>query len=287
MSKERDLPAAGPRIYLIYDREHYSKNKFFAEAFITEGAAIGLSVRLLISDGIIYGIRSDKPYIEYEGAKLDAPAAFINRTMDFQLSVHLEHTGYKVFNNSRVSLVANNKILSYIEAAKCGVKILDTEFLSGTAKSEADGNFVTKPAGGRGGEGVVLDSQAEIKTDNPAVRQAFLKDAAGDVRVYIVGNKIIAAVLRRPQGSDFRANISQGGKAELYELSASQRAEVEKITNGSGLVFGLAGVDFLLTKDGQFVFNEIEDVVGCRSLYELTDINIVKIYLEYIKRGIC
>lgn len=42
------------------------------------------------------------------------------------------------------------------------------------------------------------------------------------------------------------------------------------------------GIDFLIDENGEFLFNEIEDVVGARMLYQLTDINLVGKYLEFI-----
>ena len=50
--------------------------------------------------------------------------------------------------------------------------------------------------------------------------------------------------------------------------------------------FGLVGIDFLIDEKGAFVFNEIEDVVGARMLYQLTDINLVERYFKYILKQI-
>jgi gamma-F420-2:alpha-L-glutamate ligase len=50
--------------------------------------------------------------------------------------------------------------------------------------------------------------------------------------------------------------------------------------------FGLVGIDFLIGDKGELIFNEIEDVVGARMLYQCTDINLVGLYLDYIQTRI-
>jgi len=48
--------------------------------------------------------------------------------------------------------------------------------------------------------------------------------------------------------------------------------------------FDMVGIDFILDDNGNLVFNEIEDVVGARMLYQCSDIDIVKEYLSYISK---
>ena len=47
--------------------------------------------------------------------------------------------------------------------------------------------------------------------------------------------------------------------------------------------FGLVGIDFIVGNDGELIFNEIEDVVGSRMLYAVSDISVVPLYLDYIQ----
>ena len=50
------------------------------------------------------------------------------------------------------------------------------------------------------------------------------------------------------------------------------------------LDFDFVGIDFILDENGQFLFNEIEDVVGTRTLYKHYEIDVVQTYLKYIKK---
>ena len=47
--------------------------------------------------------------------------------------------------------------------------------------------------------------------------------------------------------------------------------------------FGMVGIDFLIGQDGHLYFNEIEDIVGSRTLSHVSDLNILKEYVTYIK----
>lgn len=149
--------------------------------------------------------------------------------------------------------------------------------------------FVVKSVSGHGGSQVFLveegDDVAPIyeKLDDHVVIQPLASSKKQDLRVYIVGNEIVGAVLRT--GKDgFRSNFSLGGKAEFYTLEEDEKAIVEKIVDLFD--FGLAGIDFIIGDNGALIFNEIEDVVGSRMLYSCSDINIVALYLEYIKKQI-
>ncbi|MBR8645983.1 hypothetical protein KEH51_24835 [[Brevibacterium] frigoritolerans] len=75
-----------------------------------------------------------------------------------------------------------------------------------------------------------------------------------------------------------------GGSASLYELTASELALVERVM--SSFDFGLVGIDFIFAEDGSLMLNEIEDVVGSRTLSALSDMNIVWEYLTFIKESI-
>ena len=88
---------------------------------------------------------------------------------------------------------------------------------------------------------------------------------------------MVAAVLR--ESDDFRSNYSLGGKATATELTEKEKEIVDKITKIINIDY--AGID-LIYHNGEPVFNEIEDPVGARMLYENTDIDIVEIFVKYI-----
>ncbi|HLR69910.1 MAG TPA: hypothetical protein VK085_00585, partial [Pseudogracilibacillus sp.] len=101
-----------------------------------------------------------------------------------------------------------------------------------------------------------------------------------DVRVFIVGKEIVGAVLRENK-DDFRANFKLGGTATWYPLHSEQIKMINKIIHHFD--FAMVGIDFLIGPDDEFLFNEIEDVVGSRILSAVSDINILEKYVAHIK----
>ena len=68
-----------------------------------------------------------------------------------------------------------------------------------------------------------------------------------------------------------------------YRLSEEQRREVMRYVQClGGEKLAMAGVDFLLDKQGRLVFNELEEMVGSRMLYACTDRDIVRDYVRWL-----
>ena len=100
-----------------------------------------------------------------------------------------------------------------------------------------------------------------------------------DLRVCLIGGKILASLLRINR-NDFSSNFFTGGEAYIYNMSKDEQSLVQKIA--SLLKYDYIGIDFVFN-NGKAVFNEIEDAVGARMVYEKTDIDILKLYCDYIK----
>lgn len=161
--------------------------------------------------------------------------------------------------------------------------------------AQAD-DFVLKTADGHGGREVY-----SLCKERHRIREAFItapksggrcleyvlqpmvrpgRSSYRDMRVYVVGTRIIAAVTRS-SADDFRANFSRGAKAELTELTPFQKKTVDRVTRRFD--FGMAGIDFLFTDDGRMALNEVEDVAGSRMLYECApETDLVGEYIKYV-----
>lgn len=105
-------------------------------------------------------------------------------------------------------------------------------------------------------------------------------EVSRDLRVYVIGSRIVASVLRSSL-KDFRANFSRGGEVQLYELTPEQKELVNRVIHA--FHFGMVGIDFILDENDNLILNEIEDVAGARMLYECKpDIDIAQEYLAYV-----
>lgn len=137
---------------------------------------------------------------------------------------------------------------------------------------------IKKPIDGHGGAGV------EMLTAQEAHQSGFVYqkpcDALGkDLRVWVIGKKIITAILRESD-TDFRSNFCLGGNATPYKLNFAEINLIKKIINLIDSDY--IGIDFLFN-NGKLIFNEIEDTVGARMVYSKTNIDIIKLYCDYIE----
>ncbi len=83
----------------------------------------------------------------------------------------------------------------------------------------------------------------------PISLQEYIKEAKGqDLRVFVLGNKVVAAMSRVAKSGEFRANFHKGGSVNVADLSPEEK----KIAIRASQVMGLdvSGVDILRTKTG-------------------------------------
>ena len=138
---------------------------------------------------------------------------------------------------------------------------------------------VKKKIDGHGGSEVFMLTEAE-PFEEGYVYQKLCDTPGRDLRVWVMGGEIITAMLRESK-TDFRSNFCLGGSATPYTLSEQETALVKKIT--ALVKSDYIGIDFIF-HNGKPVFNEIEDTVGARMVYEHTDIDILKLYCTYIEK---
>ncbi|WP_163581008.1 ATP-grasp domain-containing protein [Gracilibacillus saliphilus] len=270
--------------WLIYRKEDAEKNKTFIDWLQTEAEALEIELELVIYHELTYGIQDRRLFIDWKGQ--DYPDFVMMRAIDPLLSQQFELLGIRVYNDSRVATIANDKAQTHQLFASYGIPMVDTYFIKKAELMEYSFCFpiIVKAVNGRSGNQVhMLDSLADLP---PLTSERYIVQSLAipgkDLRVFAMGGKVIGSVLRESD-SDFRANYTLGGKATLYPLSSSEQELVDKII--SILPADFIGIDFVFDKQGGLLFNEIEDIVGSRTLTSLTDINIAKLYLEHILKS--
>ena len=111
--------------------------------------------------------------------------------------------------------------------------------------------------------------------------QEFIKEAGGsDVRCLVVGNRVVAAMMRKGQEGDFRSNLHRGGKAVKVTLTKQERATAVKAAQVMGL--SLAGVDLLRSADGPKVL-EVNSSPGLEGIESVTGKDIASLIIEHIE----
>ncbi|WP_042223326.1 ATP-grasp domain-containing protein [Oceanobacillus manasiensis] len=277
--------------WLIYNKDKADENRSYIDWFLSEASQQNISLSLIYREDLTIGIKDNQPTTWWKGNMISFPVFAVVRTIDPFLSKHLEEGGCHVFNSSTVSEIANDKALAHLTIQRLDIPMLDSFFLKKEdTQNEVpplDYPFVLKEPHGRGGSQVYMiedefmfkQSISYIHSDYMLVQPCNVQRGK-DIRVFVVGKKIVGAVLRQSD-SDFRANYKLGGSAELYLLNEQERIQIERII--SYFDFGMVGIDFLLDEEGNLLFNEIEDIVGSRTLSAVSDINILQIYIQFIK----
>lgn len=285
--------------WLLYSEKDVEKNKGYIGFYMEEGIKLGIKIELVIANELEFGVRNNEYYIQFKNVPISKPDFVISRTIYPLLTKQIESMGIPVFNNSFVSEICNDKAKTYQYVAKLGIDMVDSAFYKGDriqdVLSKINMPTVIKSVAGHGGNQVFLidklgemgDSTTveqeqkviELLEQSDFVAQPLIGTKKEDVRVYVIGKKIIAAILRRAR-SGFKSNFSLGGEVMQYELNEDELNIINRII--TLFDFDMVGIDFIIGDNGELIFNEIEDVVGARMLYQCTDINLVYLYLEYI-----
>lgn len=256
--------------WLCYDSFEMERNKRAIEFYAQSCKKRGIDLRLLLPEEADFS----RP-----------PDAAIVRAPDAELREKLEDMGVLVYNSSRVCKIANDKMETFEYLSSRGVKCVETYLVTEDFLPPFY-PIVLKPARGHGGKGVkMIGNEGEFyaykrESGERCIAQRPVSDLGRDLRVYSIGGRIFAAMLRESD-TDFRSNFCLGGRACAYELSKDERLEAEKII--SLFDKGYFGVDFIFDR-GKIIFNEIEDAVGARMLYTYTSLDPIDCFVDFIAR---
>ena len=205
-------------------------------------------------------------------------------------------TGAHVLNSSQSIVQSRDKLFAHQLMAMHKLPMPDTAF----ASSHHDKDDLIKMVGGTPliikllqssqGKGVVLaENRKSAASVIDALRNAeasflvqqYISEAAGqDLRCLVLDGKVIAAMVRRAHGDDFRANLHKGGIAFAAKLSTEERKIAVKAANRLGLKF--AGVDILRSSKGPLLL-EVNSSPGLEGVEKTTGADIAGQVLDYIE----
>lgn len=286
---------------IIYNRSDYEKNHFFVKKSKEYMDEHQVELKLVFAEDIIFAIGIDEPIAsnEYVISPNNKPDFAIVRCINPKLSKMLEMYDIKVFNNSKISEIANHKYFAYLLAQNCKIKTIPTiycplkitkdDLYNAFEQFNCD-EIIAKTVAGHGGSEVFCLNKENINEiicnikkqklwDKKYVIQPRIHGMAKDVRVYILDNKPVSAILRCSP-CDYRSNYSLGG--EVKEISLDNKLHDLINTLTQTIYMDYAGVDFIIDEHNQYYFNEIEDVVGARMLYKCTEIDIISRFMSHI-----
>ena len=209
-----------------------------------------------------------------------------------------ERRGVFCLNSALAITRARDKLRSMQLLSKKGIGLPNTAFASDSAdiapviKMVGGAPVVIKLLEGTQGVGVVL---AQTRKAAESVVQAFfglkanvmiqeyIKESKGlDIRCFVVGGKVVAAIKRRAKPGEFRSNIHQGGKAEAVEITSDERRIALRAAEVMGL--HVAGVDLLRSQRGPLVM-EVNSSPGLEGIERATHCDIAGAMIDYVEEA--
>jgi ribosomal protein S6--L-glutamate ligase len=261
----------------------------------------GHDVRVINYAKCYVKVEQSKPVVRYEGKDLGEYDAIIPRIAQsytrYGSAVLRQFEMQGIYSTATSIAIARSrdKLRTMQLLARAGVGIPKTLFASETSSfddliEQAGGApLIIKVARGTHGNGVVL---AETNKAAKAVMQAFfvenvsflvqefVKESAGtDIRVIVVGNKVVASMMRQSLDDDFRSNLHQGGEGKPIKLTEEERRTAIKAARAMGLPF--CGVDMMRSSRGPLVL-EVNSSPGF-SVEKVTGRTIADKVIEYIE----
>lgn len=246
-------------------------------------------------------ITARRPKVLYRGVELK-PNAIIPRigaTYTFYGTAvvrQFEMADVYTPNSSNAISRSRDKLQSLQLLSRAGVALPTTSFAHST--QDIDGLLevvggppvVVKLLEGTQGLGVVLAETRKAaesvitafrQMDANILVQQFVKEAAGtDIRAFVIGGKVVAAMKRRGAPGEFRSNLHRGGTAEPVKLTPKERATAVRAAKTMGL--GIAGVDMLPTEEGPMVL-EVNSSPGLEGIEAASGVDVADLIIEHIE----
>ncbi len=125
--------------------------------------------------------------------------------------------------------------------------------------------------------------EAFLNQKNELLVQDFVKESSGvDIRAFVVGEKVVAGMIRKAVGDEFRSNLHRGATAESVKLTNEEISVAKKSARVLGLQ--VAGVDILRSNKGPVVI-EVNASPGLEGIENTTDVDIAKSIILLIERS--
>jgi ribosomal protein S6--L-glutamate ligase len=249
-------------------------------------------------------IAAHRPEVRYKGRSLEGYDAVIPRigaSITFYGSAVLrqfEMMGVYPLNESVAISRSRDKLRCLQLLSRKGIGLPVTAFAHATSQADdlidmvGGTPVVIKLLEGTQGIGVVLaETRSSAKSMIEAfggveaniLVQEFIKEAEGsDIRAFVIGGRVVAAMQRTGAPDDFRSNLHRGGKALAVKVTPEERSTAVRAAKIMGL--NVCGVDMLRSNHGPVVM-EVNSTPGLEGIEKATGVDIAGQIIEFLEKN--
>lgn len=289
--------------WIIYNGTlNVPKIKELVDSLVKDAKELNINLEAIKNTELIpmYSSKGEAKLIHMK--RVEEPNFIIFWDKDVLLARHLEKMGYRVFNSSTAIKNCDHKGLMHLVLSNNNINMPRTilspmifdyslnseDYLINCYEALGKSVIIKESMGSFGMQVYLINNREEFinkvkelnKNKIDFIIQENIKSSFGrDIRVNIIGNKVVGAMLRESE-TDFRANISQGGKGTLVELNKEQEEIALKAHKALGLDF--SGVDLLFGENDKPLLCEVNSNLNFLSFEKIWGKGFGKKILEYI-----
>jgi ribosomal protein S6--L-glutamate ligase len=271
---------------------------------VEAGQQRGHQVKVLNHRRCYMNITTMRPSIHYKGEDVTGVDAIIPRigaSVSFYGTAvvrQFEMMGVYSVNESVAINRSRDKLRALQLLSRKGIGLPVTGFANSPDDTEDLLNFVggapvvIKLLEGTQGVGVVLgETRKAAESVIEAFRglnanfmvQEFIKEAGGsDIRCFVIGDKVVAAMKRTGKEGDFRSNLHRGGVAQVVRITPEERSTAVRSARIMGL--NVAGVDLLRSNHGPVVM-EVNSSPGLEGIEKATGKDVADQVIQFIEKN--
>ena len=244
---------------------------------------------------------SNEPRVRIEDQILDNYDAIIVRSIPagsleqiiFRVDVlhRLENLGVRVVNSARTIERTVDKYYTSALLEDAGLPtprtVVTERFDEAMEAFKELGDVVVKPLFGSEGRGMVrvCDEDAAYRVFRALelgryifYLQEFIPHANRDIRAFVIGGEVIAAMVRRAEG--WKTNVAKGARVEPLKLSEELREL--SLRAAAVLETEYTGVDILKAETGGYYVTEVNGIPGWKGLQKTTDVDVAGRIVEHV-----
>lgn len=277
------------------------KNEDVAIAFKEAGEKLGAEIVILDLNECAV-VNTDKPDVLYKGKAIEGLDACLVRGSESKLEFrthivdYLTKKGVVMVNESEAIKICDNKFATQTLLNSIGVKTPKTVTLVQIEQLDAAVHFIgdkfpmiVKTVSGSHGVGVIkVESYESLKSitqyllaeKTDLMVQEFIEHKESG-RIMILGDKVIAAVMRTIPDGDFRSNMDQGAELKPHTATPEETEVALKVAKALGCV--LSAIDYIMSPEGEMVIFEANSSPGLKGIQSVNEgVDIAEEIMKFI-----